>query len=62
MPGWKCMGAFLDPKTIQQAVVFDGTISKLFHVVSGVPQGTVFGLVQFHVYTLRTLSTWISTG
>ena len=52
----KWIAAFLDPKTRQQAVGVDGTISELSPVLYGVPQGTVLGPILFLVHILGLCS------
>ena len=44
-----------------QAVVVDGRVSALEHVLSGVPQGTVLGPVLFLVH-IRNIAKDLSAG
>ena len=55
------LAAFLDPKSRQQAVGVDGTVSCLSPVVSGVPQGTVLGPVLFLIH-IRDIEDGLSQG
>ena len=41
------IGKFLDPSCRQQAVAVEGRLSALSPVITGMPQGTVLGLILF---------------
>ena len=55
------LASFLDSSTRMQAVVVDGRVSALEHVLSGVPQGTVLGPVLFLVH-IRNIAKDLSDG
>ena len=55
------LGAFLNSDCRQQAVVVEGRISASSPVISGVPQGTVFGPILFLLH-ISDIARGVSAG